>query len=174
MLVLQRALPEGRVPRRRRVVLGCLSSWSRWAVCVSVLCSSEYPLQHAATHCDTLQHTATHCNTLRHTATHCNTVQHSATHCDTLRHTATHYNTLQHTTTHCNTLQHTATHCNTKCMTWFAKCDTEGPRLHTEWNFFNHMTSSHTLWTLCVQSCKSEKLQFRRQSFFETGENEIQ
>ena len=27
------------------------------------------PLQHTATHCNTLQHTATHCNTLQHTVT---------------------------------------------------------------------------------------------------------
>ena len=31
-----------------------------------------------------LQHTATHCNTLQHTATHCNTLQHTTTHYDTL------------------------------------------------------------------------------------------
>ena len=61
------------------------------------------PLQHTATHCNTLQHIATHCNTLQHTATHCNTLQHTATA------TSTHCNTLQHTATHCNTLQHTHT-----------------------------------------------------------------
>ena len=75
--------------------------------------SSRCPLQHTATHCNTLQHTVTHCNTLQHTVTHCNTLQHTATHRNTLQHTATHRNTLQHTATHCNTLQHTATHCNT-------------------------------------------------------------
>jgi len=97
------------------------------------------PLQHTATHCNTLQRTATHCNTLQETATHMQT-PHVGTEsykkrplcrCNTLQHTATHCNTLQHTTTHCNTyadptcwyrelqeeaslpLQHTATHCNT-------------------------------------------------------------
>ena len=41
----------------------------------------EYPpLQHTATHCNTLQRTATHCNTLQHTAAHCSTLQHTATH----------------------------------------------------------------------------------------------
>jgi len=53
--------------------------------------------------------THAHCNTLRQTTTKC-PLQHTATHCNTLQHTATHCNTLQHTATHCNTLQHTATH----------------------------------------------------------------
>ena len=53
-----------------------------------------YPLQHTATHCNTLQHTATHRNTLQHTATHCNTLEHRrvisiATHCNTLQHRCT-------------------------------------------------------------------------------------
>ena len=42
------------------------------------------PLQHTATHCNTLQCTTPHCNALQHTATLCNTLQHTATHCDTL------------------------------------------------------------------------------------------
>ena len=67
-------------------------------------CHTLVPLQHTATHCNTLQTSATRCNTLQHTATHCNTLQHAATHCNTLQHTATHCNTLQHTATHCNTL----------------------------------------------------------------------
>ena len=102
--------------------------------------SCVVPLQHAATHCNTLQHTATHCNTLQHTVTHCNTHAHVAplmccatvTHCNMLQHTSTHCNILQHTATHmhilrlshvvplqpttatcCNTLQDTATDCNT-------------------------------------------------------------
>ena len=80
------------------------------------------PLQHTATHCNTLQHISqmiesrhlwlTLCNTLQPTATHCNTLQHTSTRCNTLQHTAKHCNTLQHTATHCNTY-HTATHCNT-------------------------------------------------------------
>ena len=32
--------------------------------------TTNHPLQHTATHCNTPQHTATHCNTLQHTATH--------------------------------------------------------------------------------------------------------
>jgi len=64
-----------------------------------VSCFENEPLQHTASHCNTL-----HCNTLQHTAlqhiaTHCNT------HCYTLQHTATHCNTQCNT--HCNTLQHT-------------------------------------------------------------------
>ena len=34
-------------------------------------CRPLHPLNHTATHCNTLQHIATHCNTLQHTATHC-------------------------------------------------------------------------------------------------------
>ena len=50
--------------------------------------ADSYPLQHTATHCNTLQHTATHCNTLQHTATHLSIadsypLQHTATHCNT-------------------------------------------------------------------------------------------
>jgi len=74
--------------------------------------------QHVAKHCNTrkalgipLQHTATHCNSLQHTATHCNTGKALGNSND---------NTLQNTATpeklwafRCNTLQHTATHCNT-------------------------------------------------------------
>ena len=57
-----------------------------------------------------LQHTATHCDTLRHTAAHCNTLQHTATHCDT----------LQNTATHCNTLQHTCSEMQASQITWVA------------------------------------------------------
>jgi len=64
-----------------------------------------------------LQHTIPRCNTLQsylyplqHNATHYNTMQHAARHCNSISaHTATQCNTLQHTVTHCNTLQHTAT-----------------------------------------------------------------
>jgi len=44
--------------------------------------SFPVPLQHSATHCNTLQHTATQCNTLHHSATHCNTLHHTAPHCN--------------------------------------------------------------------------------------------
>jgi len=98
---------------------------------------TEKPLQHTATHCNTLQHTAlaqgsyaekihrtaignilqhiaTHCNQLQHTATHYNTLpEHTANHCNTLKRIETHYNTLQRTTIHSlSTLQTTATYCN--------------------------------------------------------------
>ena len=64
------------------------------------------PLQHTATHCNTLQHTATHCITLRHTTTgdfisirahRCgyNMVLKCAESCNALQRTATHRNTLQ-------------------------------------------------------------------------------
>jgi len=39
------------------------------------LCLVNSPMQHTATHCNTLQHTATHCNTLQYTAIHCNTIR---------------------------------------------------------------------------------------------------
>jgi len=83
------------------------------------------PLQHTATHFNSLRLAATRCDSLQHTAARCNTLQHAATHFNLLRLAATrgtgleqgraiatHCNTLQHTATHCNTLQHTATHCN--------------------------------------------------------------
>jgi len=64
-----------------------------------------------------LQHTATHCNTLQHTATHCNThpmhpLMGFSAPCAS-EHTATQCNVLQHTTAYCSTLQHTATYCYT-------------------------------------------------------------
>jgi len=57
---------------------------------------SRTPLQHTATHCNTLQRTAMHCNTLQHTATHGNTREHTATHGITRHHTATHGNAQHH------------------------------------------------------------------------------
>jgi len=75
------------------------------------------PLQHAATHGNTLQHAVILCNTLRRWAL-----------VVTLQHAATRYNMLQHAATCCNmlqrrahavTLQHAATRCNaTHCNTW--------------------------------------------------------
>ena len=106
-----------------------------WGPCVLTnILFAHNPLQHTATHCNTLHHTVIYLHTLQHTVTHCNTLQHTATtYANThtvlpwgscfhtsivfadvpLQHTATDCNSLQHTATHCNTLQHTATHCNT-------------------------------------------------------------
>jgi len=36
-----------------------------------IVMTRSRPLQHTATHCNTLHHTTSHCNTLHHSATHC-------------------------------------------------------------------------------------------------------
>ena len=91
-----------------------------------------YPLQHTATHCNTLQHTAIYCK-LQHATEHCSTLWHTATHCNITLHprcnalhlhctrtgctlvcrrfpisSAIRCNILQHAATHCHTLQHAA------------------------------------------------------------------
>jgi len=56
----------------------------------NTLQSYLYPLQHNATHYNTMQHAARHCNIISaHTATQCDMLQHNVTHCNTLQHTAT-------------------------------------------------------------------------------------
>jgi len=79
--------PEGRVPRRRRVVLGLSTDSSTGLRSIQRTICGRAAL--TATHCNTLQHTATHCTTLHHTAPHCTTLHHTATHCNTLQRTAT-------------------------------------------------------------------------------------
>ena len=65
----------------------------------------EVPLQHTATHCNTLQHTATHCKKLQHT------LQQEA------RTLFTNYPHAHLTATHCNVPQRTATHTATHAGT---------------------------------------------------------
>jgi len=74
--------PEGRVPRRRRVVLGLSTDSSTGLRSIQRTICGRAAL--TATHCNTLHHTAPHCTTLHHTAPHCNALQHTATHCNTL------------------------------------------------------------------------------------------
>ena len=80
--------PEGRVPRRRRVVLGLSTDSSTGLRSIQRTICGRAAL--TATHCNTLQHTATHCTTLHHTAPHCTTLQRTATHCNALQHAQLH------------------------------------------------------------------------------------
>ena len=82
------------------------------------------PLQHSATHCNTLQQKSpVPCSSLSFESTTGSLLTFNRapltwdrTHCNTLQHPATPCNTLQHPATPCNTLQHTATHCNKRVL----------------------------------------------------------
>jgi len=72
------------------------------------------PLQHTATHCNTLQRTAAYCNRLHHVAYNCIVLQHTATLCIVRQHAAT-WGRMQRETILCGrqTPLYTATHCIT-------------------------------------------------------------